>query len=73
MYNLSVKTGNFGDGRQIAQERAQILELKVQECLEFDVCVCVCVCVYFCLCLRRAVCMALESDTYEWQSYFATY
>lgn len=41
MYNLSVKIGNFGDGRQIAQERAQILELKAQECLEFDVCVCV--------------------------------
>lgn len=68
MYNLSVKIGNFGDGRQIAQERAQILELKAQDAWNL-----MCVCVYFCLCLRRAVCMALESDTYEWQSYFATY
>ena len=57
MYNLSVKTGNFGDGRQIAQERAQILELKVQECLEFDVCVCVCVCVCVYLPLSKESCV----------------
>ena len=50
MYNLSVKIGNFADGRQIAQASRRLGIW----------CVRVCACVYFCLCLRGAVCMALE-------------